>query len=92
MTTASVVYNGFRHCKQPHQNEQCQPQEFYDDINNNSIWSEASGSDIFEIDERMNDGEASCSQVSFSELLNPVYLTQVHSNSSPRANFAANLI
>ena len=40
----------------------------------------------------MNDGEASCSQVSFSEHLNPVYLTQVHSNSSSRANFAANLM
>ena len=91
MTTASIDYNGLRHCKQPYQNEQCQPQEF-DDTNNNSIWSEASGSDIFEIDEPMNDGEATCSQVSFSELLNPVYLTQVRSNSSSRANFAANLM
>jgi len=49
-------------------------------------------SDIFEIDDPMNNGEASCSQVSFSELLNPVYLTQVHSNSSSRANFATNLM
>ena len=37
----------------------------------------------------MNDGEASCSQVLFSELLNP---TQVCSNSSSGANSAANLM
>ena len=53
------------------------PQEFYDDTNNNSIWNEVSGSDIFEIDKPMNDGEAICLQVSFPKLLNSVYLTQV---------------
>ena len=105
--TKEIDYNRFqsRFYKQPPNQyeshfEQNQPQEFnylYDDSfesYNNPVWSEASGSDIIEMDDpiHMVNNETSATPVSFSELLNPVYLTKVHANSSSRVKFAANLM
>ena len=105
--TNEIDYNRFqsRFYKQPPNQyeshfEQNQSQEFnyfYDDSfesYNNPVWSEASGNDITEMDDpiHMANNETSATLVSFSELLNPVYLTNVRANSSSRVNFAANLM